>query len=125
MIVFEEHRPDCYMEHKAALVYGGNVDLHSESTRLKELSYELEPVPTYIVELYYSCIQKAETQVELLNALYHMSNNNINIVGSRNYVYSSFRQGCILEDFTIDRSNRITRGMGLREKAFYLFWEGV
>ena len=51
-----------------------------------------------------------------------MAENNINISGTRGYVYSSEGQANIVENFNPYFPNELTRGMGIRQKMVEIYW---
>lgn len=104
------------------LVYGGT--RAGISNRTQEMSWQLTPVAENIVNAYEQDIDNCQTVDELLDVLFDMKICDINIVGSRGYVYLS---GCMATEISllrgidptscVDMWNVVTRGMGLRVKA--------
>jgi hypothetical protein len=87
-----------------------------------EASWGLNPVSDEVTKAYYDQIQDKTCRKGLITVLKHMAENNINICGTRGYVYSSEGQACQVENFNHYYPNALTRGMGIRQKMIEI-WE--
>jgi len=115
---------------KSDLVYGGTPDPWS-NRMLENLNYEVLPfVDLETVEEYRLWLAECTSVDELQCLLLDLDDNNMNIAGSRGYVYQSSKQaevcGLLLglvpyPDELYARINLLTRTLGLRVK----FWELV
>jgi hypothetical protein len=115
---------------KSDLVYGGTPDFYS-SRMLENLNHQvLAPVNLETVEEYRLWLAECTSVDELQCLLLDLDDNNMNIVGSRGYVYQSSKQADVCEvllglipypDELYARLNLLTRTLGLRTK----FWELV
>lgn len=104
------------------LVYGGRRD--GLSNRMVQDATMLPEVKEEVVEEYFKAIQKAATRKQLAEVLIHMNDNNINIVGTRDYVYSSISMATEVMHFHPSTCQVITRSMNLRNKVFELWNAG-
>lgn len=117
--MFKENRPLDTICSAKPLVWGGTADLYNY--RMTEASWELNPVSDEVTQAYYEQIQAKTCRKGLITVLKHMADNNINIVGTRGYVYSSEGQANIVENYNPYRPNELTRGMGIRQKMMEIY----
>lgn len=118
--MFKEHRPSDVTCNDTPLVWGGTPD--ENNYRMVEASWELNPVSDEVTQAYYNQIQAKTCRKGLIAVLKHMAENNINICGTRGYVYSSLGQAENVEHFNYYYANALTRGMGIRQKMIEI-WE--
>lgn len=118
--MFKENRPSDITCNDTPLVWGGTPD--NDNYRMEELSWELNPVSDEVTQAYYDQIQAKTCRKGLTSVLKHMAENNINISGTRGYVYSSSGQAKIVENFNPYYPNQLTRGMGIRQKMVEIYW---
>lgn len=118
--MFKEHRPSDITCNDTPLVWGGTPD--EDNYRMVEASWELNPVSDEVTKAYYDQIQSKTCRKGLIAVLKHMAENNINICGTRGYVYSSGGQAEQVENFNYYYANALTRGMGIRQKMIEI-WE--
>lgn len=117
--MFKEHRPTDLTCNDTPLVWGGTPDWGNY--RMNEASWELNPVSDEVTQAYYEQIQAKTCRKGLIAVLKHMAENNINISGTRGYVYSSEGQANIVENFNPYFPNELTRGMGIRQKMLEIY----
>lgn len=117
--MLNEHRPLDLITDDVKLVWGGTPDLYNY--RMEEASWELNPVSEEVTKAYYEQIQTKTCRKGLITVLKHMAENNISIVGTRGYVYSSEGQANIVENFKPYAPNELTRGMGIRQKMIEIY----
>lgn len=118
--MFKEHRPSDITCNDTPLVWGGTPD--EDNYRMVEPSWKLNPVSDEVTKAYYDQIQAKTCRKGLIAVLKHMARNNINICGTRGYVYSSEGQAKQVENFNYYYDNALTRGMGIRQKMIEI-WE--
>lgn len=118
--MFKENRPLDTICNDTPLVWGGTPD--NNNYRMEEPSWELNPVSDEVTQAYYDQIQAKTCRKGLISVLKHMAENNINISGTRGYVYSSSGQAKIVENFNPYYPNQLTRGMGIRQKMVEIYW---
>lgn len=118
--MFKENRPLDTICNDTPLVWGGTPD--RGNYRMLEPSWELNPVSDEVTQAYYEQIQAKTCRKGLITVLKHMAENNINISGTRGYVYSSEGQANIVENFNPYFPNELTRGMGIRQKMVEIYW---
>lgn len=117
--MLNEHRPLDLITDDVKLVWGGTPDY--DNYRMLESSWELNPVSDEVTQAYYEQIQAKTCRKGLIAVLKHMAANNINISGTRGYVYSSEGQANIVENFEPYIPNELTRGMGIRQKMLEIY----
>lgn len=101
------------------LVFGGNCEWNSN--RAKESAWELMEVPEEVVEEYKLQISNADSIENLKRIIKHMADNNINIVGSRAYVYMTSELLHVIDRLGILYPyNYLPRTIGIRAKAIEL-----
>lgn len=118
--MFKENRPSDITCNDTPLVWGGTPD--EDNYRMVESSWQLNPVSDEVTKAYYDQIQAKTCRKGLIAVLKHMAENNINICGTRGYVYSSYGQAEQVENFNYYYANALTRGMGIRQKMIEI-WE--
>lgn len=107
------------------LVYGGTYSDGSYN-RAKELAHELEPVTTVTLT---KLVEECDTLQDIKWLFLTLEQKNINIVGSRGYVYGSAKLGAALSELEdspvafMFNSNVFPRTGGLRQKIIDIFEE--
>lgn len=117
--MFKENRPSGTTCNDTPLVWGGTPD--DDNYRILEPSWKLNPVSDEVTQAYYDHIQAKTCRKGLIAVLKHMADNNVNISGTRGYVYSSQGQAYQVENFNPWYSNALTRGMGIRQKMMEIY----
>ena len=117
--MFKENRLSDTTCNDTPLVWGGTPD--SDNYRMEESSWELNPVSDEVTQAYYDQIQAKTCRKGLISVLKHMADNNINISGTRGYVYSSSGQAKVVENYNPYHPNHLTRGMGIRHKMMEIY----
>lgn len=117
--MLNEHRPLDLLTDDVTLVWGGIPD--EGNFRIIEPSWLLNPVSDEVTQAYHEQIQAKTCRKGLVTVLKHMADNNINIVGTRGYVYSSSGQANIVDNFNRYYPNSLTRGMGIRQKMMEIY----
>ena len=111
------------------LVYGGTSAFGSN--RAKQMVDELDVLNDVIVNAYKKDLAKCESVNDVLDILYDMEVNNINIIGSRGYVYMTKCMADVIKEFRdcgskeniCYNSNLLTRALNLREVVCTLLLE--
>lgn len=116
---FNEHRPLDLITDDVKLVWGGTPN--EGNFRMIEPSWLLNPVSDEVTQAYHEQIQAKTCRKGLVTVLKHMADNNINIVGTLGYVYSSGGQAKVVENFNPYFSNQLTRGMDIRQKMIEIY----
>ena len=101
------------------LVYGGTFHA-GEGNRADEDAQDLPPCDLNAIRVFEDGLNRCTTLKELRLVLEYLASENMNIVGSRGYVYSSKLLSNLVERVHLMDSNLFPRTSGLRSKFIEL-----
>lgn len=97
------------------LVYGGTFKA-GEGNRAEEDAQDLIPCDLNASRAFEEGLNRCTTRKQLRLVLEYLASENMNIVGSRGYVYSSKLLSNLVEELDIREANLFPRTSGLRAK---------